>query len=141
MIKNETGMEVVLVQKNSTDLKGIVDLSGNMDLRERAHLISGAKSFIGLPSGMSWMAWALNIPVVMISGFSEEWCEFTDKTYRVTNKSVCNGCWNKTEYVFDKGDWWWCPVHKGTERNFECTRTITPSEVFSKFSQSFVPSI
>jgi autotransporter strand-loop-strand O-heptosyltransferase len=136
MIKEKLGLSVVVVQKEKSNLDGVIDLSGSVDLRERAGLISKAKCFIGLPSGMSWLAWSLDVPVVMISGFSQEWAEFTQNNYRVMNKSVCHGCWNNTEYTFDKGDWWWCPVNKGTEKYFECTRKITPDDVFTKISEA-----
>jgi autotransporter strand-loop-strand O-heptosyltransferase len=135
-INEKLGLKVVVVQKEKSDLYGVIDLSGDVDLRERGGLISKAKCFIGLPSGMSWLAWSLDIPVVMISGFSQEWAEFKHNNYRVMNKSVCHGCWNNTEYVFDKGDWWWCPVNKGTERQFECTRKITPDDVFIKLCEA-----
>ena len=80
--------------------------------------------FIGLSSGLSWLAWALNKEVIMISNFTQEDHEF--KCHRVTNKVVCHGCWNDPQYKFDKGDWDWCPVHKGTDRQFECQKWITP---------------
>ena len=83
--------------------------------------------FIGLSSGLSWLAWALNKEVIMISNFTQEDHEF--KCHRVTNKVVCHGCWNDPQYKFDKGDWDWCPVHKGTDRQFECQNSITPRMV------------
>jgi autotransporter strand-loop-strand O-heptosyltransferase len=83
--------------------------------------------FIGLSSGLSWLAWALQVPVVMISNFSEEGHEFS--CHRVTNTNVCHGCWNDLKYTFDKGDWDWCPEHKGTDRQFECHKSITAEDV------------
>ena len=81
--------------------------------------------FIGLGSGLSWLAWALNKPVILISGFSNTQTEFYTP-YRVINKDVCNSCWNDPECVpFDKSDWMWCPRHKDTSRHFECTKKIT----------------
>jgi len=44
--------------------------------------------FIGLGSGLSWLAWACELPVVLISGFSEKWSETTLDTYRVINENV-----------------------------------------------------
>ena len=35
-----------------------------------------AKFFIGIGSGLSWLAWACNTKTVLVSGFSKEWCEF-----------------------------------------------------------------
>ena len=83
--------------------------------------------FIGLSSGLSWLAWTLKVPVVMISNFTEEGHEFS--CHRVVKTDVCHGCWNDPKYTFDKGDWDWCPVHKGTDRQFECHTSITPQDV------------
>jgi len=30
---------------------------------------------------------------------------------------------------FDHKDYFWCPRHKGTDRQFECTRAITGKQV------------
>ena len=68
--------------------------------------------FIGLGSGLSWLAWSVGLPVVLISGFSEKNAEMLTGVYRVINESVCHGCFNK--YRLDAGDWNWCPIHKGT---------------------------
>ena len=89
--------------------------------------IRQSEFFIGLSSGLSWLAWALQVPVVMISNFSEEGHEFS--CHRVTNTNVCHGCWNDLKYTFDKGDWDWCPEHKGTDRQFECHKSITSEDV------------
>ena len=69
----------------------------------------------------------MNVRVVMISNFSEANHEFT--CTRITNTRVCHGCWNDPKYTFDKGDWDWCPVHKGTDRQFECHKSITGQDV------------
>jgi autotransporter strand-loop-strand O-heptosyltransferase len=83
--------------------------------------------FIGLSSGLSWLAWALNKEVIMISNFTDKEHEFS--CHRPVNTNVCHGCWNDPQYKFDKGDWNWCPVHKGTDRQFECQKWITPRMV------------
>jgi autotransporter strand-loop-strand O-heptosyltransferase len=88
--------------------------------------ISYSEFFIGLSSGLSWLAWAMNKPVVMIANFTEEGHEF--ECIRPVKKDVCNGCWNKPEYKFDKS-WDWCPVHAGTDRQYECQNSILASDV------------
>jgi len=85
--------------------------------------IEQSEFFIGLSSGLSWLAWALGKEVIMISNFTQEDHEF--KCHRPVNTNVCHGCWNDPQYKFDKGDWNWCPVHKGTERQFECQKSVT----------------
>lgn len=83
--------------------------------------------FIGLGSGLSWLAWSAEVPVILISGFSDDYTEPTIGVSRIINKNVCNSCWNR--HNFDPGDWNWCPDHKGTERQFECSRNITSEQV------------
>lgn len=80
--------------------------------------------FMGIGSGLSWLAWTLDLPIILISGFSTPVAEFGgDNVYRVFNDNVCNGCFNRLK--LDAGDWNWCPDQKGTERQFECTKSIT----------------
>jgi autotransporter strand-loop-strand O-heptosyltransferase len=126
---NSIGYKVVLIHQQANHLENVIDKTGNIDLMDRAKDIYHADFFIGVGSGLSWLAWALKKPVVMISGFSNEFCEFTSKNYRVINKDVCHGCFNDTTHKFDRGDWLWCPRHKDTDRMFECTKEISPEVV------------
>jgi autotransporter strand-loop-strand O-heptosyltransferase len=96
-------------------------------------VIYNSRFFIGLSSGLSWLAWALDVPVIMISNFTDKHHEF--ECHRPVNTNVCHGCWNDPQYKFDKGDWNWCPVHKGTERQFECQKSITPKMVIDEIEK------
>ena len=89
--------------------------------------------FVGLSSGLSWLAWALGKQVVLISNFSEYDHEFLSNCIRITNEKVCHGCWNKSDIKFDKGDWNWCPYNK----HFECQTSITAEMVINKISRYF----
>lgn len=100
-----------------------------MDLKEMINYIYHSEFFIGLSSGLSWVAHSVGKRVVLISGVTSENNEFEKNTLRIMNKSVCHGCINDPEITFDPGDWMWCPHHKNTDRQFECTRTISPEEV------------
>src|SRR5215471_17663723 len=75
-----------------------------------------------------WLAWACGVPVVLISGFTHPTNEF-DTLYRVVNYHACNSCWNDVRVRFDHKDFLWCPRHKDTPRQFECTRLITADQV------------
>ena len=101
----------------------------DLPMSEVMSIIHHSEFFIGLSSGLSWLAWALDKQVVMISNFTEDNHEFD--CIRVTKKNVCHGCWNSPEHTFDKGDWDWCPLHKGTPRQFECHTSITAQDVIS----------
>ena len=126
------GYDVYHVSKEETHIKGLK--KAPEDLKDVYRLLQGAELFFGISSGLSWFAWATDVPVVLISGFTPEICEFDDaKTLRIINKDVCNSCWFK--HHFDRGDWNWCPEHKGTERMFECTKQITASDVIKQVEE------
>ena len=108
--------------------RGAEDETGDRPLQERARWLKHAAAFIGLSSGLSWLAWAVGTPVVLISGFTHPSNEFTTP-YRVINYHACNSCWNDVRFRFDHSDFLWCPRHKGTPRQFECTRLITSDHV------------
>jgi autotransporter strand-loop-strand O-heptosyltransferase len=129
---DELGYDVINVslEDNPFDrCQGLLDKSMDSTIDCILH----SAFFIGLSSGLSWLAWALEVPVIMISNFTDEEHEF--KCYRVTNNRVCHGCWNDPQYTFDKGDWDWCPVHKGTDRQFECQKSVTPNMVIKQIKK------
>ena len=92
-----------------------------------------SKAFIGIGSGLSWLSWALDIPTVLISGFSYKWAEMEDCIRIGSPEGKCEGCFNRLR--LDAGDWNWCPDHKGTERQFECTKSITSDLVIRELEK------
>ena len=126
---HDQGYLVINTSKESNPFdscQGLLDTS----MENTIDCILHSKFFIGLSSGLSWLAWALNKEVIMISNFTDEDHEF--KCHRPVNTNVCHGCWNDPQYTFDKGDWDWCPVHKGTDRQFECQKSVTPDMVIDQ---------
>lgn len=113
---------------------GVEDQTGDLPLAERVRWMRHAKAFIGLSSGLSWLAWASGVPVVMIAGFTHPTNEFTTP-YRVINYHACNSCWNDVRHRFDHKDFLWCPRHANTPRQFECTRLITAGQVIATLDQ------
>lgn len=107
---------------------GAEDETGDRPLAERARWLKHAAAFIGLSSGLAWLAWAAGAPVVLISGFTHPTNEFTTP-YRVINWHACNSCWNDPKERFQHNDFMWCPRHQNTPRHFECTRLITAAHV------------
>jgi autotransporter strand-loop-strand O-heptosyltransferase len=92
-----------------------------------------AELYVGLGSGHSWLAHSLGKRTVMIAGATSG--EYEEDNYKIQDTSVCHGCFNKPDlYPFDAGDWLWCPINRSTERHFECTKVITPEQVFQKIS-------
>lgn len=121
--------------------RGAEDETGDRPLVERARWLRHAAAFIGLSSGLSWLAWAAGCPVVLISGFTHPTNEFSTP-YRVINWHACNSCWNDVTAHFDdkdRSDFLWCPRHKDTPRMFECSRLITARQVIETIRR--IPAI
>ena len=140
---NTRGYKVVYISsESSTDdwhnsklgkkLKNVIFKDGNRPLTERIADLKDASAFIGVSSGLSWLAWAVGTPVVLISGFTDKHLEFQD-CKRIINEDVCHGCWHRHE--FDPGDWRWCPEHKDTENHFICTKSIPPERVIESLNE------
>jgi len=140
---NNNGYDVVYISSESMNdewhnskiggrLKKVVNKSGNYPIENRISDLRGASAFIGVSSGLSWLSWACGTPTVLISGFTDKHLEFQD-CHRIINKSVCHGCWH--DHKLDPGNWRWCPLHENTEREFECTKTITTEEVIENLKK------
>jgi autotransporter strand-loop-strand O-heptosyltransferase len=132
-----SGYRVVCIDQKPVHGSGLVwthiphgaeDETGDRPLAERARWLRHASFFVGLSSGLAWLAWAVGTPAVVISGFTHPTNEFATP-YRVINWHACNSCWNDPKLRFDHKDFLWCPRHAGTPRQFECTRLITPGQV------------
>jgi len=101
-----------------------------LPLRTVASYINKSLFFMGLSGGLSWLAWALNKPVVMVVGPISERYHFKNP-YLIQNKNVCHACWDNHDMGFeDQRNWYWCPENK----DFECTRQITPEMVIDKIN-------
>ena len=98
-----------------------------MDELKKSH------AFIGIGSGLSWLSWSLDVPTVLISGFSYKWAEMQDCIRIGSPSGKCEGCFNRVR--LDPSDWYWCPDHKGTDRQFECTKLITGKMVISELEK------
>jgi autotransporter strand-loop-strand O-heptosyltransferase len=144
------GLRVICIDKKRVETRGYInntmpfgaeDETGDRPLVERARWLRHAEAFVGLSSGLSWLAWAAGAPVVLISGFTHPINEF-QTPYRVINWHVCNSCWNDDTTDFnnqDKADFLWCPRHRDTPRMFECSRAITGEQVIATLRR--IPAI
>jgi autotransporter strand-loop-strand O-heptosyltransferase len=135
---NNRGYTVKLLSKENDDYMGNRYPNGivkhpNGPIELVMDEMKKSKAFIGIGSGLSWLSWALDVPTVLISGFSYDWAEMQE-CYRVASpKGKCEGCFNRLR--LNAGDWNWCPDHKGTEKQFECTKSITSEMVINELEK------
>jgi len=116
-------------------LTGVINKTGfDISIEDRMVDIRDASAFIGVGSGLSWLSWSLNTPTVLISGFSYPYTEMQDcERIFPNNPRTCRGCFNR--HWLNPGDWEWCPDHKDTPRQFECTKVIEPSQVIESLNK------
>jgi len=137
---NRKGYKVVNVGKQPNILHNVINATGSLKMDELVNVIQHADFFIGLPSGLSWLNWALGKKTIMITGISEHYCEFQEDMYRVENNDKVTGCEIKCfnnpdkKYIFDKGKWLHCPLFCNTAKHFICTKSITPDIVKKKIA-------
>ena len=132
------GYEVRLLSKEEDGYMGNIHPKGITqqpagDLEEVIKSLQESELFIGISSGLSWLAWAAETPTILISGFTDDTLEPTKGVSRLSNKDVCHNCWGRFE--FDPGDWNWCPDHKGTSRQFECSKNISTDNVIKEINR------
>lgn len=135
---NQKGYTVKLISKEGDDYMGNKLPTGivkhpNGPMSDVIDELRKSKAFIGIGSGLSWVSWAVNTPTVLVSGFSYDWAEMQDCIRIGSPEGKCSGCFNR--YKLDAGDWNWCPDHKGTDRQFECTKSITPESVIKELEK------
>jgi autotransporter strand-loop-strand O-heptosyltransferase len=129
----KTGYKVVNVSLEDNPFDNCI-VPEDKSMENTMNLIHHSKLFIGLSSGLSWLAWALKKDVVMISNFTQKDHEF--ECIRVTNTNVCHGCWNDPQFKFDRGDWEWCPVNKNTPDQFICQKSISAQMVIDEIKKA-----
>jgi autotransporter strand-loop-strand O-heptosyltransferase len=82
------GYEVVVISKEKTNLKRVIDFSGDFPLTERICDIKNAKFHLGVSSGLSWLAWGLGTHVVMISDVTPKFHEFSTNITRIGGENL-----------------------------------------------------
>jgi autotransporter strand-loop-strand O-heptosyltransferase len=129
------GYKVLEVSKEMSDLNNLTEIK-DKSLPSVMNYLHHADFYIGLSSGISWLAFAMRKKVFMIANFSLKEHEFQTDCIRITDESVCHGCWNNPAFRFNKGDWGWCPAHEDTPQAFECHKVITADRVISEIKKA-----
>ena len=123
---NADGYNVVAISKEKTQLKNVIDATNNHIDITMGNLL-GCEFFIGLASGLAWLAWALGKQVVMISGFSEAFVEFQSDNVRIEGEGDCTGCLN--DIFIPNRSWDEGCFHN---KDFSCTKNITADMVYQR---------
>ena len=100
---NYKGYDVLVISKEETKLKNIIDLTGDIDLLHRGQILYNADFFIGISSGLSWLSWAVNTHVFMISDVTHIDHEFKTNITRISsNEDLKNIDYNPVNITTSK---------------------------------------
>lgn len=130
------GYKVIEVSKEASDLNNLTEIK-DKSIPSIMNYLHHAKFYIGLSSGISWLAWAMRKRVFMIANFSTKDHEFKTDCIRITDESVCHGCWNNPMFKFNKSSWEYCPEHEDTPRAFECHKSISNQKVVNEIKKIY----
>ena len=133
------GYQVKLLSSEENGFMGNRNPTGvviiqNKSLEQILKMIQESELFIGISSGLSWLAWGARTETILISGFTDVYTEPSDGIRRIINKDVCHGCWSAAN--FDPGRWDWCPFLENTNRMFECSKEISSESVIYEIKLS-----
>jgi len=122
--------------------KGVITKPRETSIEERVFDIKHSEFFIGASSGLYWVAHALGVWSIMITGHTHKFFDGKSKTVRVSlekDENVCTGCWHNEEINW-KFENHFCPLQQEddvsgvpnldpTSRKWECTKKITSNMV------------
>lgn len=84
------GYDVLVISKESTKLKNIIDLTGNRSIIDRGLTLKNADFFMGVSSGLSWLSWGVNTHTFLISDVTHINHEFKSNVTRISANSDLN---------------------------------------------------
>lgn len=123
---NDMGYKVVVISKEKFPLRNVIDKTGALSLTDRITDLTHSEFFIGLSSGLSWLAHSCKKYVFMIIGPIAEWHEFETNICKIYNHDgVCLGCGNIRDLPRLDGR---CPL----EKDYQCTKFLEPTQVIAE---------
>lgn len=81
------GYDVLVISKEPTALTNIIDLTGNKSIMDRGITLKNADFFMGVSSGLSWLAWGVNTYTFLISDVTHIDHEFKSNVTRISANS------------------------------------------------------
>jgi autotransporter strand-loop-strand O-heptosyltransferase len=85
---NSVGYKVIVISKEPTTLINIINKTGDATLSDRIQDLKYCKFFMGVSSGLAWVAWALGTRVVMISDCTPKFHEFQSNVVRIGGETL-----------------------------------------------------
>lgn len=104
--------------------QGAEDFTGKT-LQENIDLLSGADFCIGTANDISWLAWGTRRSVVLISGAPRRNMQFYTP-YMGNYHGACDYC-RYSDHIYEGKEG--CPEYSGTDKEFECTKLVTPQNI------------
>ena len=107
---NDKGYKVVVISKEKTNLQNVIDMSG-IDIDLTISYLMHAEMHLGVSSGLSWLAWGLKTPVLMVSDVTPSFHEFYSGNIRINANDLFeidygNTNYSKVKNVIEKlNDW------------------------------------
>jgi len=129
------GYTMVSISQEKSNLSNTFDLSGeSYSFLHRLGTLKNSDFYVGLDSGLSWMANFIDKYCFLIVGSVEEEFSFQDNVTRIglSADNYCRGCLEDTNilrnYELQAGCFY--------RKDFECTRLITPEMVINKIEET-----
>ena len=124
------GYTMVAISSEKTNLSNVYDLTGDSySLIHKFGTLKDCEFFIGLDSGISWMANLLGKYCYIIHGATKEELAFQDNVTRIgiSTDEYCRSCHNDISVLWDKTLLDTCFFRK----DFECTKLLTSETVIN----------
>jgi autotransporter strand-loop-strand O-heptosyltransferase len=85
---NSQGIKVAVISREPTQLNNVIDLTGDRPIEERMFDLIHAECFLGVSSGLSWLAWGLHRRVIMVSDGTPTFHEFQRNCKRLSENNL-----------------------------------------------------
>ena len=96
---NDRGYKVCVISREPTQLKNIIDWTGDINLKQRMIDLYYSEFFIGVSSGLSWLSWSVGTKVYMISDCTPDWHEFKSNIVRINSNKLDKVDYEITDYT------------------------------------------
>lgn len=75
--------KVIVISKEPTTLQNVINKTGNIPLSDRIQDLVNSEAFIGVSSGLAWLAWACGTHTFLVSDFTPPNHEFNENCTRI----------------------------------------------------------